>query len=315
MKSRNFWLSKEVFLGLALMVVLVVPVYVFGGSKVIFVDKNAKGSEKGTYSQPYHTIERALKHAKEGTEVRVKKGTYEENITLPEDVKLVSDKEERDAVTIKGDSDKRAVVTMKDGSKLSHVTVKDGKDGILVKENAKAHIFNVLVKDNDRDGIHIESGKTDKRHRAFMEDVKAANNGKAGIYAEKRLIVLIDSDINGNRGDGIDLAAGTKAWFEDNHMSHNRGSGAKLILDGSEIWSKDNDFRSNGREGVEVNSYGQAGQIGLKKADLVDNGHYGIAKIARTAAGTKAFGGLLLQDGVRIESNGMGAQSPIVRGF
>src|SRR3989344_6507058 len=99
MRSRNFWLSREVFLSVAFVALLATPVIVFGGSKVIYVDKDASGSEEGTSSKPYHTISKALKNAKSGTEVHVRKGKYEENITIPKGVKIFGDK--RDTTTIK----------------------------------------------------------------------------------------------------------------------------------------------------------------------------------------------------------------------
>jgi hypothetical protein len=74
MQTRNFWLSKEFMLGVAFVVLIAVPAIVFGGSKQVYVDKNANGSEDGSYDHPYHSLGRALNHAKEGTDIRIAKG-------------------------------------------------------------------------------------------------------------------------------------------------------------------------------------------------------------------------------------------------
>lgn len=318
MQCRNFWFSKEVFIGLAFGLLLAVPVFVFGDSKVIYVDKDADGSEEGTSEHPYHTISEALKNAEEGTEVRVKGGTYKENITIPKDVKVVSDSEKRDKVTIKADNDKLPTVIMKHDSKLSHITIKGGRHGVRIAENAKAHIFDAVIKESRRDGIHIDSAPRDKKHRVLIDETVIKDNGRAGIFAEKRFIVLLDSDIVSNGSDGIDLALGTEAWLEENRINENGGSGARLILDDASIFGKKNGFRDNRREGIEVNAYGAAGTIELKRSAFVGNDRYGVARIARTAAGAGMFGNLSFGIGVndsRFESDAFGGLSPVVRGF
>ncbi|OIP59939.1 MAG: hypothetical protein COZ29_03135 [Candidatus Moranbacteria bacterium CG_4_10_14_3_um_filter_45_9] len=318
MNSRSFWLSKEVFIGLAVAFIIAVPVFVFGSAKVIFVDKDANGTEDGTSNHPYQSISKALDHAKGGTEVRIKNGKYKENITIPKDVKVVGESEERDKVIIKAKNENKPAVEMKDESKLSYVTIKGGRHGIRIMEDAKAHLYNVVVKDSNRDGIHIDAAKTDKRHRILLDTVEITRNDRAGIFAEKRFIVLINSYITLNKSDGVDFAMGTEAWLENNSFSGNKGSGLKLVLDGSEIWSKKNNIRNNSREGVEVSTYGAIGNIGFKKATIVKNGRYGIARVARTVAGVSAFGGLQQGTGVnvnRIDQNGIGSVSSVIRGF
>lgn len=318
MKGLKFWLSREVLVGVVFVALLMVPVFVFGGSKTIFVDKDANGSEDGSFSHPYRTISRALKHAKSGDEVRIKNGTYKENITIPKDIKVVGDSKKRDKVIIKADNDDKPTVEMKDDAELSYVTVKDGRHGIRVREDAEAHIFNVVVKDNRRDGIHVDSAPRDKKHRLFIDEVVVKDNGKAGIYSEKRFILIVNSEIESNKGDGIDLAAGTKAWFEDSKFKSNGGSGAKLVLDGASIFSKNNSFRHNGREGIEVNAFGGQGTIEFKKASFIDNKRYGVARVARTQSGAGMFGNLSFGLGVnssRVESNTQGNVSPVFRSF
>lgn len=318
MFSRNFWLSKEVFMGLAVALIVAVPVVVFGSSKVVFVDKDASGSEEGTSAHPYHSISEALDHAKEGTEVSVAKGTYKENITIPKGVKLIGKKKDRGAVVIKAKNDSRPTITMKHQSELDHLTVDGGRHGVRILEDSKAVIYDVVVKKSNRDGIHIDSAPLNKKYQIYIGKTEVKNNDRTGVYAEKRNIVIEESNILSNKSDGIDFAAGTKAWLAGNHFNDNDGSGAKLTLDGANIWSKKNGFRNNKREGVEVNSYGAPGTIGFKKATLFKNGRYGIARIARTPAGMNAFGGLQYGTDVNanhIDGNTLGSLSSIIRGF
>jgi hypothetical protein len=318
MSSLKFWLSKEVLLTSLFALFIAVPLLVFGGQKTIYVDKDASGDQTGSSAHPYKSISKALKNADEGDVVCIKGGEYKENITIPKEVKVVSSKGDRDKVTIKADNGDQPTIVMKHGSELESVTVKGGRHGIRIAEDAKAHIYDVTVKGSSRDGIHIDAAKTDKKHRVIIDKTTVKGNVRAGIYSEKRDIVIVNSDIIENGSDGIDFAAGTEAWFEGSRFSNNKGSGMKLVIDGSSIWSKKNSIRYNGREGVEVNGYGAAGDVGFKKASFIGNGHYGISKVARTAAALKSFGTVSSGTGVnadRFEGNGFGTISRIIRGF
>ena len=318
MKIGKFWLSREVILGFSFTVLIAVPVIVFGGSKQVYVDKDANGSEEGTANHPYHTLSKALKNAKGGTDIHIAKGTYKENVTVPKGVKLFGKKKDIGDVVIKSDNGDKPTVTLKHQTELNFLTIEGGRHGVRIEDDAKAKIYKVKIKKSNRDGIHIDAATRDKKHRALIDNVEIEGSDRAGIYSEKRDIVVINSNIHNNKGDGIDLAAGMEAWFEDNRINGNGGSGIKVVLDQASVWTKSNSIRNNKREGIEVNAYGAAGNVGLKKADLIGNGRYGVARVARTANGLKSFGGIILGTGVndnRIEANHVGSTSPVLRGF
>lgn len=299
---------KNSFLAAALFGLILGPIVVLGGAKSIYVDEDNQGTQDGSHDHPYRTISRALKHAKGSTVVYVAKGTYKENITLPKEVKLIGGKNPDDVV-IKADNPDQPTIVMKDDTEVNKITVVGGRHGIRVVEHAEAKIIRSVVKGSTRDGIHIDKGSRDKKEQVIIEKSTIKNNRLAGIFSERRSISVTKSDIIGN-GDGVDLVADVKAWFADNRILENRGSGFKLTMDGAKFWSKDNSIRRNGREGVEVNSYGEAGEIGFKKAAFVDNGRYAVARIARSDGGN--FRGLALEKN-RYEGNHFGSISAILR--
>lgn len=315
MQFSNFSANKGILLGATLVVLVVAPFVVFGGSHVIHVDKKASGMEDGSKSHPYNTIAEGLKHADDGDELRVEKGTYEENITLPKGVWLYGAGGDRDDIVIKADNDDEPTVKMKHGSELSDVTVKGGRHGVRVLEDSKAHIYNVHITKSNRDGIHIDSAEVAKKRRVLLDKVEVDKSDRAGIYSEKRSLVIIQSNIHDNAGDGIDLAAGTHAWLEKSDFNDNRGSGAKLVLDGSEVWSKNNDFKKNSREGIEVSSFGGQGTIEFKKAEISGNGRYGVARLGKTTQGIRMFGNLSFGIGINgsaFTGNTLGNISPVI---
>ncbi|NTW45491.1 MAG: DUF1565 domain-containing protein [Candidatus Moranbacteria bacterium] len=285
---------KYAILAVVLAMIVLVPAVVFGSSRTIHVDDDADGTQDGSYSHPYRKIGDALKHAEEGDEVYVHNGTYDENVTIPKGVKVKGNYKDRSKVVIDGDKDE-PTVSMKHESELSFVTVKDGRHGISVREDAKAKLFDVVVKGAERDGIHAYSAPREKNRRLYAEKVEVRGSGKAGIFSEKRYVVLVNCDIHDNANDGIDFLAGTKAWLEDVRSNDNRGSGWKLVLDGAEIWTKNDQFRRNGREGVLVESFGAAGKFGLKQSKTVENKRWGVALVARGAAASGMWKNVFLE--------------------
>ncbi|MFA9262446.1 MAG: right-handed parallel beta-helix repeat-containing protein [Undibacterium sp.] len=299
---------KNGLLAIGLFLAVLGPVVVLGGSKSIYVDHDNNGSEDGSREHPYQNISKALKHAKGSTTVYVAKGTYKENITLPSDVKLVGGKS-NDDVVIKSDNDDKPTVTMRDDTELNNLTISGGRHGVRVEEHAEAKIVKVVIKNSQRDGVHIDKGSRDKKEQVLIDKSVIKGSRMAGIFSEKRRLIVTNTSITGN-ADGVDLVGGIKAWFADNRILDNRGSGFKLVIDGTDFWSKNNSIRRNGREGAEINSYGGAGDIGFKKATFIDNHRYGIARIVRGTTGN--FSGLLLESN-RSEGNTLGNLSAPMR--
>ena len=298
---------KNGLIAFGLIFTILGPIVALGGSKSIYVDKDNNGKEDGSRDHPYKNIGKALKKAKNSTTVYVAKGTYKENITIPKDVRLVGGKK-MDDVVIKGDDDK-PTVTMKDDTEINNLTISGGRHGVRVEEHSEARIVKVSIKNSARDGVHIDKGSRDKKEEVLIDKSVIKGSKMAGIFSERRKLIVVNSDITGN-ADGVDLVGGVKAWFEDNRISDNRGSGFKLVLDGTDFWSKDNSIRRNGREGAEINSYGGVGNVGFKKASFIDNKRYGIARITRGAKSN--FTGLLLEDN-RSEGNVLGNLSSVLR--
>lgn len=314
MQVSNFKAQQKAFLAIALIFMVAVPALSFGKSDVIYVDDSAKGEETGSRKNPYKKISKALDKAEKGDEVRIMKGEYKENITIPSNVKVTSDSNDRDKVTIKSKNNDKPTVTMKQGTKISAVTIRDGFHGIRVNEDSKAHIDNVTIKGAKRDGIHADKAKRDDSKRLLIDDVYISKSGMAGIYSDGRMITIIDSVVDSNGLDGIDLRGANKAWIENTKARWNGASGLKAVIDGSGIWAKNSSFRYNKQAGVEAISFGGGGAFGVNKGSIVGNAQYGIAKVQK--AGT--FKGLEIgseTNAIRFEANSKGNVSPILTSF
>ena len=167
----------------------------------------------------YQKIADALGNADAGDTILVKRGTYNENITLIMGVVLKGE----DPLTTIIDGGRRGPTVMgTSGAEMSHFTVKNGLEGILC-ENAAPYIHHCYVLDNHATGIG-----------AFISLPHLRNNV---VY--------------GNRWSGI-LAWGAKsldAFIEHNVVLRNGYSG--LALKGpTNVIARNNIFMENHYYGV-----------------------------------------------------------------
>jgi len=146
----------------------------------------------------YKTISDALGNADAGDTVFVRRGTYNENVTLVMEVVLKGE----DPLTTIIDGGRRGPTVMGvTGSEISHFTIRNGTEGILC-ENATLYIHNNIILDNHATGV-----------AAFISLPEIANNV---VY--------------GNRWSGI-LAWGAKSLdskIQQNVVLRNGYSGLAL---------------------------------------------------------------------------------------
>jgi outer membrane protein OmpA-like peptidoglycan-associated protein len=190
-----------------------------GNSDNIFAYQGRPPKKNIRVPGDYKTISDALGNADAGDTVFVKRGVYNENITLVMDVVLKGE----DPLTTIIDGGRRGPTVMgTTGSEISHFTIRNGTEGILC-ENAMLYIHNNIVVDNHATGI-----------AAFISLPEVANNV---VY--------------GNRWSGI-LAWGAKSLdskIEQNVVLRNGYSG--LALKGpSNVVAVNNIFMENHYYGI-----------------------------------------------------------------
>jgi len=312
--SRNLLNKQKIELlgALLLVVIFVAPFLTFAGSRSnIYVDGSKTGAENGSQANPYHTISEALVHANNRSDVHVAKGVYIDNIEIPKGVRIFGSS--ASDVIIRAKNDKKVVVSMKDDTEINKLTIEKGNEGVWIKKDAEVSIIKCVIQKNDEDGINIASGSTKKDDAVSITDSVIRENGRAGIFSQKRRLVLMDNEIYDNDSDGVDLAAGTSAWIQDNKFKDNDGSGLKLRLDGSDIWTKSNTYRDNDHSGLEVNASGKTGRIDVNKSKFLENKNYGVTRVTRTGISANVWNGLTVQASNTFELTKQGAVSPIIR--
>jgi hypothetical protein len=308
--SRRLW---EVCGSLALVLVVSAPFFSSAKSHhTIYVDDNASGTQDGSSKHPYKTIARGLDHAGENDVVNVASGAYEENITLPKGVTLTG--AGRDKTYIVADSSRDSVVFMKDNTKLQGVTVRKGKVGVVVKEKSNVAITDSTIRDNKQEGVVALKGATNDRGKLSIIDCNIYDNGRSGVYTEKREIVILDSTIRDNGRNGVAFEAGSKIWIKNTTIRENKENGVFMRLDGSSLTlASGTNIRDNSRNGVAVESNGGSGWVSIKRTKIVGNHHYAVARVAKGSVNESVWKSISLENPENVFGNKLGNISPILK--
>ncbi len=307
--------SRIKALAFALGIVFVAPFVVVGDStgsvNTLYVDQNASEKQNGTKDYPFETISQAINIVEDndGTKIYVAQGEYKENFNIPEDAQVIG--AGKDKTIIKGD-DEEPVVYMEHGTKLQGVTVQDGEVGILVKKNSRAEISSVIVKDNDKEGIlALEAHDKGNRYALTVSDTIIKDNGRSGVYSEKRSVVIVDSSLYENNWNGVAVSKDSKLWLEDSKIYDNEKSGVHITLDESDIFVIDCDIEDNKREGLEMNVFVKGGYAKIDNNNFVDNGRYGIVRLNRSLQGESVWKDVIIKMN-SFDGNELGTISPIM---
>jgi len=167
---------------------------------------------------------------------------------------------------------------------------------------------------HDGQGIVALKGPRSDKGLLSVVNTEIRDNGSSGIYSEKRKVVILDSDITNNGRNGVAFEAGTKGWIKNSSLSGNHENGLFFRLDGSNVTlAKGNSIRNNRLDGVSIQANGAAGFVAIKQTKIVNNGHYGVAKIAKGTVSAAVWKGVTVENVDQIFGNKNGAVSPILK--
>jgi len=310
--QKRFLSVRPVFWAAA--VVFFLPFFAIGdGPDRLYVDADASGTQDGSKDHPFETISQAIDRVddNDGTKIYVAEGEYEDNFNIPEDAQVIG--AGADETIIDSDNDRGAVVYMEHGTKLSGVTLRGAEIGVMVKEDSRADIYDSVIKDNDHEGVFLlGTGSHKDRWKATIANTVIEENGRSGVYANDRPVVIVDSVIKDNEGDGINLSDDVKLWLEDTTVEDNHKSGIFAILDGSDIHVIDCELKDNGREGMEVDAFGKEGYVKVDNTNIEDNDRWGFARVARTPGIDAVWSDVVLKKN-DFDGNDFGSVSPVVK--
>lgn len=251
--------QKIIFAILLFMGILVCPDLVLAKYDY-YVDIDADDDGDGSKDKPFKKIKDALDEG--GEEILIEEGTYKENITLNDDVKL---KGSGDDTIIKGS------VHMKDGSVIEKLKVEYG--GVFIGSGDSARIEDVSIVGA---GIGI---KTEGNGKLKVLNSEISKNGK-GMYIQKdKDVEIVSSIVSNNDEEGVDIRQNVDGIISGNKIRSNGESGIEVIAGGSELKISGNTLQSNKASGIAIQYYKIADKKGaLRVFDniITTNKDYGI---------------------------------------
>lgn len=226
----------------------------------------------GSESKPYQTIQIAINESRRNDIISVAAGTYNENVTLVNDLQLQGDGAQVTTITAGsgnvvtahnvfnttisgftidgGNTAERGVSISGLASNLSVTsnTISGSKRGILCTDNSAATLRNNTVDQNLEYGIHC-IGQT----RAVIEKNHISNNGLEGILCHEASEPTIHQNtVTANTGVGIMISGNSKAIVTGNHLSEN--SVGFWFRDTSSASIRSNTIEFNRSEGIHCSS-------------------------------------------------------------
>lgn len=234
----------------------------------VYVDKSYDGDDSdGSSDKPFKKIEDAIE---KGDKIYVKKGTYEERISLPGGTEITG--ESRNETIIKGSAGLPAI-TAKNNNTIKNITVTGGSRGILFE--GKGTIENCDLKNLSGEAITINQDAG----TVTMKKLSVTANGK-GVYAMKNSSYNItDSKFENNKGEGIDIRDRTSGIISGNSISNNKEGGIEIIVGSSNVTIKNNTIKKNKASGIAAQFYSFAKKIGdirIFGNNIGYNGIYGL---------------------------------------
>jgi parallel beta-helix repeat protein len=234
----------------------------------IYVDKSYDEDDSdGSSEKPYKKIEDAIE---KGDKIYVKKGTYEERLSLPSGTEIIG--ESRSETIIKGSAGLPAI-TAKGNNTLKNLTITGGNRGILFE--GKGTIENCDLKSLSGEAISIAQGAG----TVTMKKLNVTGNGK-GVYAMRNSSYDIsDSKFENNSEEGIDIRDKTSGTISGNSISGNKEGGIEIIVGSSDVVIKNNTIKKNKASGIAAQFYSFAKKIGdirISGNNIGYNGVYGL---------------------------------------
>ncbi len=250
-----------------------------GGLYDFYVDAgSAETEENGSKQYPFKSITAALNHIQSGKlknqNVFVKKGIYAEEVELVNNTNLIG--ENRHETIVNGEGKKRGIYFHSTKSRVRNITVEKAGVNLKIDRKSRATVENCSIKKSNSNGVEVERSIS-KKYEFIFKNSSVKDSGERGMYIFKRKFEIVESDISGNQGEGIDLHTGARGIIKNNEIGNNGESGIEMIMAGAKISIRANNISRNKTQGITIQVYNsQRGSVRLTKNNVANNNGHGI---------------------------------------
>jgi parallel beta-helix repeat protein len=199
----------------------------------------------GSGSADFQTIQDAINAAQNGDSIFVRRGVYQEHITVNTSVSLTG--ENRSATVVDGGGSGTVVLVTADDVKLHGFTVRNGESGIIVLASRNCTISENLVERNGDRGILV----TMSRNCTVSHNLAFGSPNGYGINVNASQNVLVEENAaSANAYDGIGLLSSSDSTVRGNTVNDNTLYGLWVQNSRDNVVYRNNVF-NNGKQTVD----------------------------------------------------------------
>ena len=220
-------------------------------TKKIWVSPDGSNSNDGSRAHPYKTIQYALDHAKPGTAVMVKAGTYAENVEFH----------------VSGTADKPIWLISADGRGAAHIKPGKGTTTATIEAFGEDYIvingFDVSGGDRNTNGIAVTQGGTNfsnLTHHVVIKNNIVHDAVQDGIkVAQGNDIWVVNNKVHHVGDQGIDFLAVNNSVIARNEVTYVTGKAPALFAKGgsTNVLIADNYVAHAANDGIAVGGWTQ----------------------------------------------------------
>ena len=261
----------------------------------VYVDyKNNYWVANGSVKYPFKDLPEAVEFVNNSPEFKkiiVNNGRYNGKVELNKGVKIAGSGDQKPIINYPYDNfspeevrlfsqekdSKGAVISLKGDNEISNLIIEGGYFGIYLKDNAKALIEDVEIKNSNKFGIYNQQYSDPKPENEFIiKNVKVSRSKTQGIYLQKAHCKILNCEIFDNGEEGADLHSGMTVEIKDSIVRNNGEGGLGTELGENDLTIENNIFKNNASSGINLQSEFENGRVYIAGNKIIENADYGI---------------------------------------
>ena len=215
------------------------------------------------------TIQEAINMANEGDIIKVKTGTYRENVVVDKSIALIGDG--KNVTFIEGNRVGAVVTVRANNVNISGFSIQNGTKGVSLQGSNMSTISNNIMVSNNAQGVHLNSSHGNK-----LTNNTISLNGFEGIFIQNSSNNLVgDNVVTNNKHVGIDLLYSNSNRISNNTVTFH----GNVSLHEQGIWFESSNNNTIDENIILNNAWGIDAYIcdnNTVYGNIISNNHHGV---------------------------------------
>jgi hypothetical protein len=250
---------------------------------IVFVDQSSNNNfTNGSIEHPFIEIEKALKFVTENPSfkiVKIAKGSYHENLILPEKIILAGELDDTGNPLVSIQSSKIGsgkVITANNETKLNGLLLGNGEYNFYIPQDKTGILIsNCIITKASKWGIFNEKHSSNIPTLRIIKTT-VTENQRQGAYLKQSSVVIKDSFFTKNGEEGIDLHAGMNTHIDNVEVKENGEGGLETEIGDINLIIENSIFTSNKSSGINLQTFEANSSVEISNNLIANNNAFGI---------------------------------------